>query len=433
MATRPLVTNKTPEQLEALQAAFATNPSPGMAKYRELGDTLGLTAAAVNSWFQKRRVRGQRGLPEPGPVVLTTPPTGESPLEPFFRQDPNPDERRMAQIAAAVGVSTPKVRSWFWRRRQTESSVPFSGPAFAASGRARSLRGRFIPSSPSASPSPKGASGSDWTPPPDLRDLEDPAAGYFTVGDAYALRNACLSNNAGLVRYLLTTEPGLNWLDRRGLATLHYAVWSGTAEIVGCLLGYPQVDVNLRSRDGVTPLSMACALGHLHIVQQLVLHPRVAVDYEDASGHTALSWAAEHGRLDVLRWLVVSGKPLSASVGRPYGEGEVGTPLEIARGRGHHGVARVLERLEYDSEGARKDALRELGLLCEEEGEPMELDMLCDLPGSAIPTPSTHAPELADRLGELAAGRVDDEEEGGREVGPSSSFDVTRFLSGDAM
>jgi len=58
--------------------------------------------------------------------------------------------------------------------------------------------------------------------------------------------------------------------------------------------------------------------------------------------HTPLHQAAFHGRYDMAKTLVQLGAPLELH-SNPCGRGHTGTPLELARGGGHHRIAEMLE------------------------------------------------------------------------------------------
>jgi len=59
--------------------------------------------------------------------------------------------------------------------------------------------------------------------------------------------------------------------------------------------------------------------------------------------HTPLHQASYHGRYDMAATLVELGAPLDLH-SNPCGRGSTGTPLELARGGGHHKIATMLEK-----------------------------------------------------------------------------------------
>merc|ERR1719316_618387 len=59
--------------------------------------------------------------------------------------------------------------------------------------------------------------------------------------------------------------------------------------------------------------------------------------------HTPLHQAAFHGRYEMAKTLVELGAPLDLH-SNPCGRGATGTPLELARGGGHHKIAKMLEK-----------------------------------------------------------------------------------------
>jgi len=58
--------------------------------------------------------------------------------------------------------------------------------------------------------------------------------------------------------------------------------------------------------------------------------------------HTPLHQAAYHGRFEMAKTLVELGSKLDLH-SNPVGRGATGTPLELARGGGHHAIAKMLE------------------------------------------------------------------------------------------
>jgi len=66
--------------------------------------------------------------------------------------------------------------------------------------------------------------------------------------------------------------------------------------------------------------------------------------------HTPLHQAAFHGRYEMAKTLVELGAPLDLH-SNPCGRGATGTPLELARGGGHHKIATMLEKAAGGSKG----------------------------------------------------------------------------------
>ena len=57
---RKRLTKKTPEQVAALEAAFASNPNPSSEECHELSEAWGLTLAQVEQWFGHRRAKERK-------------------------------------------------------------------------------------------------------------------------------------------------------------------------------------------------------------------------------------------------------------------------------------------------------------------------------------------------------------------------------------
>ena len=66
--------------------------------------------------------------------------------------------------------------------------------------------------------------------------------------------------------------------------------------------------------------------------------------------HTPLHQAAYHGRYEMAKTLVELGAPLDLH-SNPCGRGATGTPLELARGGGHHKIADMLEKAASGKQG----------------------------------------------------------------------------------
>jgi len=68
--------------------------------------------------------------------------------------------------------------------------------------------------------------------------------------------------------------------------------------------------------------------------------------------HTPLHQAAFHGRFEMAKTLVELGAPLELH-SNPCGRGEHGTPIELARGGGHHAIAEMLEKAMQGKGGGK--------------------------------------------------------------------------------
>lgn len=71
--------------------------------------------------------------------------------------------------------------------------------------------------------------------------------------------------------------------------------------------------------------------------------------------HTPLHQAAFHGRYQMAKTLVELGAPLHLH-SNPCGRGSTGTPLELARGGGHHKIAEMLEAAMRSNQAAPRSS-----------------------------------------------------------------------------
>ena len=99
--------------------------------------------------------------------------------------------------------------------------------------------------------------------------------------------------------------------------------------------------------------------------------------------HTPLHQASYHGRYAMAETLVQLGAPLHLH-SNPCGRGRHGTPLELARGGGHHAIAEMLERAACgDGEGQRPNACP----VCGDPGRMSPGCPGCNHPGGPVVDP----------------------------------------------
>jgi ankyrin repeat protein len=89
-----------------------------------------------------------------------------------------------------------------------------------------------------------------------------------------------------------------------------------------------------------SPLQAAARNGDLTIVRILLKH-RPWVDHRCCDGPAALGYAAEAGHAEIVKELLNAGA--DPSIVSSYDRDLQGTPLDVARRRGHTAVAELLE------------------------------------------------------------------------------------------
>jgi ankyrin repeat protein len=139
-----------------------------------------------------------------------------------------------------------------------------------------------------------------------------------------ALHVAVGFNEAGILKALLDwRDADVNITNHNCHTPLHTAAFYGArtlfsfgkVEVMGLLLGHPQVNVNARDSSGRTPLICAAYCGKFNAVRKLLQHPSISVTTEDNSGLTALDWAKKYGYRDIITEIEAS-LAMSAPLGR---------------------------------------------------------------------------------------------------------------------
>ena len=147
----------------------------------------------------------------------------------------------------------------------------------------------------------------------------------FEVSQAYY--HYIYHGNAGLIADLkdafkqqyVYSRQGLNQLDNKGYAALHYFVDFGrlllkrqTPEDVhkNWLAGFKavlheeKIDVNIQTKpQGNTPLHLATMRGYIPALKELLAHEKIDKSIVNAKGKTALDYATEKGFQDVIALL----------------------------------------------------------------------------------------------------------------------------------
>eukprot|EP01041_Mallomonas_annulata_P006165 gene6165-12494_t len=140
------------------------------------------------------------------------------------------------------------------------------------------------------------------------------------------------------------SQTGLDATSNDGYTPLHYAIQSGSYELVRLFLNIAPYAVTSTSSSGSTPLMIACKSGKLDIVQYLLTEMLVDVNVRDVNGICSLSFAAMEGHLPVIKYLLSStyeNNALNVNIQCNYGY----TCLHFACARNDYDIVQYL--LEY--------------------------------------------------------------------------------------
>jgi serine/threonine-protein phosphatase 6 regulatory ankyrin repeat subunit B len=156
---------------------------------------------------------------------------------------------------------------------------------------------------------------------------------------------SCQDGHMGVARLLLQHVGAqvAQEADDRGWTPLHSASRWGHEETVTFLLGQG-AQANSKDENGATPFMMACWQGHLGVVRLLLQHmgpimgPQ-ALQETDTKGRTVLHYAVSCHKEDIVSlvsFLIGRGAQANSR------DEEGATPLILACGKGHMGVAKAL-------------------------------------------------------------------------------------------
>ncbi|KAI9368787.1 ankyrin repeat-containing domain protein [Aspergillus egyptiacus] len=174
-------------------------------------------------------------------------------------------------------------------------------------------------------------------------------AGFHSTGlqgfvtSSTALQVAVRSQNTSIVRKLLAfgdTDVNYPAKGHFGRTALQHAVENGNLKLISMLLNH-NADVNSPPAEngGATALQLAAIQGYLGIAHRLLdLGADVNAPGATVEGRTALAGAAEHGRIDMIHMLLEEG----ASILGAAGERQYEKAVQLAKGNGHHALARML-------------------------------------------------------------------------------------------
>ena len=191
--------------------------------------------------------------------------------------------------------------------------------------------------------------------------------GYDTILDVLglsdppdiALHPACKEGNADVVRTWLNRGADFNCCcELEGYENkwpLFLACENGHAEVAQLLLNH-EAEIERAREDGWTPLLVACEKGHVDAARVL-LEMGAEVDRAEKDGFTPLYFACYHGHVDAVRLLLDNGAKVDRAT-------NWGTPLSIARDKGHSSIVELIEDHMYPLHAAAKngdvDALERL-------------------------------------------------------------------------
>jgi hypothetical protein len=161
-----------------------------------------------------------------------------------------------------------------------------------------------------------------------------------------------------------------------GTRPLHRAVTAKNYEAVRLLLAHPRIDPNAQDNIGGTPLFDACG-GYCkndEIIRVLIMDPRTEIDgrpYKKRIETLTVTepapttiWTAVLGdNPTAIKWIIASGKKFN-----PHGNssdeycGRAISPLQLARAKGRHSIAELINDYLVRPDITRHEIRAELGL-----------------------------------------------------------------------
>ena len=163
------------------------------------------------------------------------------------------------------------------------------------------------------------------------------------------LMYACRKGHTETVRQLLELGASLRKVSARGRTAMFEAILGQHDEVVELLteLVPPDLDINAVNPKQFrrTALMLAALLGYVGIVGRLLDYPGIEIDLQDVNGMTALYLAAKYDHVQIVELLLRFGARVD------IGDYRVGrTALRVAAERDHEEIVRLLQK-----SGARID------------------------------------------------------------------------------
>ncbi|XP_062516233.1 serine/threonine-protein phosphatase 6 regulatory ankyrin repeat subunit B-like isoform X2 [Corticium candelabrum] len=149
------------------------------------------------------------------------------------------------------------------------------------------------------------------------------------------LIQACRNNQKEMVEFLLAKSADVNGTNWYGYTALIVSASIGSEDITDLLLNVKDINVMKKDTFGGTAIHHAAVNNHVTIVERLLCCSG-PVDINDNYGHTPLWWAAFDGRVCCVDVLLKHGA-------NPQHESKYGSPLKVAKQRGHSDVVEMME------------------------------------------------------------------------------------------
>jgi len=165
---------------------------------------------------------------------------------------------------------------------------------------------------------------------------------------------ACYVKDADVVKYLVSKGANVNTPTRVGKwYPLHGAACNKNSEVAEFIVSQG-AEVNVKNERGETPLHRAAETENIEVLKFFVsigadVNAKIDDDDKLNSGWTPLHFAAEKGNVEAVKILVSNGADIDVKVRyvlwSPFTE-KRGTPLDIAKDKGHTAVVEYLSSLK---------------------------------------------------------------------------------------
>ncbi|KAF6020950.1 ANKS1B [Bugula neritina] len=156
------------------------------------------------------------------------------------------------------------------------------------------------------------------------------------------LHLATVNNHKTVVTLLINGGAHVNALDNQGCLPLHFAAWTGNAEICRALLVPLTInDVNRQNKAGDTSLHIASQYGHVAVVKLLLQHDANPM-IRNVRGESSLDLACFYGRLETVSLLIREQPALVHQFQLSH------SPLHLAARNGQKDVVKKLLQCNYN-------------------------------------------------------------------------------------